>query len=193
MSNLFRTIAAALFILTTAAWADAGAASGEKLSFSASRSETLSAVVDAINHETREVTLTGSQGNTITFTASPDVRNLDQVNVGDHVFAELYEDINISLQPGNGAQAGAGQLQQMARAEQGDKPGAAVVGTTVITATVEEINLENNTFKLKGPEGNVQEFTARNPENLRKASVGDLVVFTITQALGIVVKAPAGE
>lgn len=193
MKNLFRLIALTLLFLTAAAWADENMPSSEKLSISASRSETLSAVVDAVNHETREVTLTGSRGNTVTFIASPDVRNLDQVNVGDNVFAELYEEVNISLHGVKGMEAAAGQMQEMGRAAKGDKPGAAVVGTTVITATVEEINLENNTFKLKGPQGNVQEFTARDPENLKKAEVGDLVVITVTQALGILVEAPAAE
>ena len=113
--------------------------------------------------------------------------------MGDHVFAELYEEVNISVRDAQGMQPGAGQMQEMARAAEGDKPGGAVVGTTVITATVEEINLENNTFKLKGPQGNVKEFVAENPENLKKAAVGDLVIITITQALGIIVKAPEGE
>jgi len=193
MNNLFRVITLTLLFLTAPVWADEGMTSSEKLSISASRSETLSAVVDAVNHETREVTLTGSRGNTVTFIASPDVRNLDQVNVGDHVFAELYEEVNISLHGVKDMEPGAGQMQEMARAPEGDKPGAAIVGTTVITATVEEINLENNTFKLKGPQGNVQEFTARDPENLKKAEVGDLVVITVTQALGILVEAPAAE
>jgi hypothetical protein len=193
MNKLFQVITATLLILSASAWAAEDNATGEKLSLSASHSESLSAVVDAVNHETREVTLTGSKGNTITFTASPDVRNLDQVNVGDRVFAELYEEVNISVQAVNDAKPGAGQMQQISSAKKGDKPGAAVVGTTVVTATVEEINLENNTFKLKGPEGKVQQFTAENPENLKKAAVGDLVVITVTQALGIVVKAPEGE
>ena len=46
----------------------------------------------------------------------------------------------------------------------------------VITATVEEINIEANTFKLKGPAGEIREYEARDPENLKKAEVGDLVV-----------------
>lgn len=193
MKPIFRLVAFAVLFLSVSAWAEEAAPNSDKPYISASRSETLSAVVDAVNYETREVTLTGSRGNTVSFVAGPDVRNLEQVNVGDHVLAELYEEVTISVQAADGAQPGAGQMQQAARAEKGDKPGAAVVDTTVITATVEEINIENNTFKLKGPQGNVQEFTARNPENLKKAAVGDLVVITITQAMGIVVKEPDAE
>ena len=63
----------------------------------------------------------------------------------------------------------------------------------MITATVEEINLENNTFKLKGPSGEVQEYVARDPENLKKAEVGDLVVITYTEAVAISVEKTTGE
>jgi len=60
--------------------------------------------------------------------------------------------------------------------------------SVVITATVEEINLGTNTFKLKGPQANVQEYTARNPDNLKKAAVGDLVVIIKTQIITLTVE-----
>jgi len=37
-------------------------------------------------------------------------------------------------------------------------PGVAAMDTTVVVSTVEEINLETNTFKLKGPDGVVTEY-----------------------------------
>ena len=64
---------------------------------------------------------------------------------------------------------------------------------TVIIATVEEINLEANTFKLKGPDGEVNEYTARNPENLKRSAVGDLVVITVTEAIAITVEEQMAE
>ena len=72
-------------------------------------------------------------------------------------------------------------------------PAGAVMDSTVITATVEEINLENNTFKLKGPSGEINEYVARNPENLKKADVGDLVVITLTEAIALKVEKTTAE
>ena len=57
-----------------------------------------------------------------------------------------------------------------ARAEAGAMPGGAISDTLILTAVVEEIDLERNTFKLRGPEGNVREFAARDPENLRRVT-----------------------
>ena len=72
-------------------------------------------------------------------------------------------------------------------------PGVAAMDATVITATVEEINLEKNTFKLKGPDGTINEYAARNPENLRRSKVGDLVVITATTAVAITVEEKHAE
>src|SRR5512135_1538941 len=45
----------------------------------------VTATVEAIDQKTREVTLKGPKGNTITFTAGPEVKNLAQVQKGDQV------------------------------------------------------------------------------------------------------------
>jgi hypothetical protein len=72
-------------------------------------------------------------------------------------------------------------------------PGLAAMDAKVVTATVEEINVDNNTFKLKGPDGVVNEYVARNPENLKRAEVGDLVVITITEAVAITVEKSSAD
>lgn len=168
-----------------------GHGKADKPSFSASRTLTMGALVEAIDHDTREVTLVGPEGDQVTITASPDVRNLAQIEVGDAVIAEVHEEVSIEVFANpEGIAPNAGELVAEARAAEGEMPGASIMDAVVITAVVEEINLESNTFKLRGPEGNVREFAARDPENLRRAEVGDLVVITITQAMGIIVERP---
>jgi len=160
----------------------------DKPSFSASRSLTDTAKVEAINHETREVTLLQEDGSELNFVASEEARNLDQVQVGDMVVATYLENMTVEVISVENAEAGAGVIKGLARTEEGEMPGAIKGATVVVTAIVEEINIEANTFKLKGPEGNVKEFTARNPENLKKAAVGDLVVITHTKAIALTVE-----
>jgi len=165
-----------------------------KPSISASRTVSVAAEVQAIDHETREVTLASADGETFTFTASDEVRNLGQVEVGDRVLAEIHEEINISVYANpEGLEPGAGTVSAMGRAAEGAMPAGGAMDTLIITAVVEEIDLENNTFKLRGPQGNIKQFAARNPENLRRAEVGDLVVISITQAAGIMVERPAED
>lgn len=196
MKKILLALVASLVALpfaATTALAD-GHGATEKPSMSASRTLTMGAMVEAIDQETREVTLKGPEGEVVTITASPDVRNLSQIEAGDSVLAEVYEEVTIQVFANpDGLEPDAGEFMAEARAAEGEMPGGAVMDTVVITAVVEEINLETNTFKLRGPEGNVREFAARNPDNLRRAEVGDLVVITITQAMGIIVERPATE
>ena len=48
-------------------------------------------------------------------------------------------------------------------------------------------------FKLMGPDGLVEEYTVENPEDLKKATVGDLVVITNTETMAISVEKTVAE
>lgn len=160
--------------------------------FYASVTREVSAEVTAIDHATRIVTVRNDNGEMHTFNAPAEVRNLAQVEVGDMIYA-MYDSVyTVEVLPNDGEEASAATIDAMARAEEGEKPGMAAMETTVITATVEDINIEANTFKLKGPQGKVTEYTARNPDNLKRAKVGDLVVMTVTDSVAITVE-EAGE
>ncbi len=78
MNVLKYTSVLALLLAGTIAIAGEEQAATEKPSFSASQSQMVTARVEAINHETREVTLLRADGETISFTASDEARNLDQ-------------------------------------------------------------------------------------------------------------------
>ncbi len=181
--------AATLLVLSTllaVAWAQE--AEMERPSMSTSRTMTVSAVVEAIDHETRVVTVRKADGEEITFTASEEARNLGQVAVGDILRAEYVETLSIEVMANEGFEPEAAGAAAMARTKEGQMPGVAAMEQAVITAVVEEINLENNTFKLREPDGSVREYVARVPENLKRAKVGDLVVITVTNTVAIVVE-----
>jgi len=183
---------AALLLATSVVLAGTDEAELDRPSFAASQSMVVSAVVEAIDHETRIVTVRKADDEVITFTASEEARNLGQVSVGDMLIAEYMESVTIDVIANDGMEADAAEASAMARTEEGEMPGVAAMDSVIVISTVEEINVENNTFKLKGPDGVVEEFVARNPENLKRAMVGDLVVMTVTEAVAITVeKAPA--
>ncbi len=178
----------ALLFAVSAAWASGHEGTMAKPSFSASQSSMISAVVEAIDHETRVVTVRTADGEETTFTASSDARNLDQVSVGDILVVEYVETISVEVMANEGFEPEAIEAVAMARTEKGEMPGVAAMAANVVISTVEEINLEANTFKLKGPDGVVTEYVARNPENLKRSAVGDLVVITVTEAIAITVE-----
>ena len=193
MKNILLPLITAFLFVSTASFAGEDDAMLDRPSFSASQTVTTSAVVTAINKETRVVTLQQNDGEEITFTAGDEVRNLDQVSVGDILIAEYVETISIEVMANEGMEAAAAGAAAMARTEKGEMPGFAAMDATVVTSTVEEINLEKNTFKLKDVDGTINEYAARNPDNLRRAKVGDLVVTTVSTAVAIAVEKQAAE
>ncbi len=182
-----------LLLFASTSWATESTPAVDKPSMSTSQTVKLTALVEAINHETREVTLRGPEGNSVSFVASEEARNLGQVKVGDIVMAEYVQSMSIEVIAGDGSEPGAGSLEVAARTEEGEMPGVAMMDSVVVTATVVDINIEANTFKLKGPDGEVTEYTARDPENLKKSEVGDLVVITYTEALALSVEKTTAE
>ena len=188
----FTTILALLTFGTIVGAADEAVVE-DKPSFSARQSTMVTAEVEAIDQETREVTLRRADDEAITFIASEEARNLNMVRVGDIVNAEYVETLSIEVVANDGAEPEKRELAGMARTEEGQMPGFAAFDATVVTATVEEINLEANTFKLRGPDGTVNEYVARNPDNLRRAAVGDLVIITVTEAVAISVEIGLAE
>jgi len=193
MKNIKYISIVALLLTATVVLAADEEAMLDRPSFSASQSMTISAVVEAIDHESRVVTVRKPDGEALTFTASDEARNLDQVEVGDVLIAEYTESVSIEVMANDGMEADAAEASAMARTKKGEMPGFAAMDATVVTATVEEINLEMNTFKLKGPDGTVNEYVARNPDNLKRAAVGDLVVITATESVAITVEAQPEE
>ena len=192
MKTIKFTIFVALSLIGAIFGTTAGAADelamDEKPSFFASQSVKVTAVVEAIDLETRVVTLRRPQGDTVTFTASDEARNLDQVFVGDIVNAEYEEILSIEVVANDGTEPEKLEIGGMARTAKGEMPGLAAFDAQQVIATVEEINLEANTFKLKGPDGTVNEYVARNPDNLRRSEVGDLVIITTSQAVAFSVE-----
>jgi len=163
------------------------AAPQEKPSLSESVTMTAEATVTAVNHETRQVTIKDAAGESFTFIASDEVRNLAQVDVGDMLVVEYMEAIDIQvLEPGQ-AELGVAEAAAAARAEPGQKPGGAAISETILIVEIEAINKENETVTLKNAEGNSKTVKVRNPANLDKVAIGDKVMITYTESLAIVV------
>ena len=117
----------AALLATNAVLAGAEEATLDRPSFAASQSMTVTAVVEAIDHETRVVTVRKPDGEAITFTASEEARNLDQVSVGDVLLAEYQETVTIDVIANDGMGADAAEASAMARTKEGEMPGVAAM------------------------------------------------------------------
>ena len=170
------------------------ASTDDEKPFLATTSEiVITATVKALNKETRILTLVGQEGEEHTVLVSEDARNLDQVEVGDELTITYLENVTIEVVDGQGVEAAQGSIVAAVRAEEGQKPGAAMGETNIAVLKVVDINIEANTFKLEDANGMIKEFKARNPENLKRSSVGDAVIISTTQTVAVdVLAVPKG-
>jgi Cu/Ag efflux protein CusF len=149
---------------------------------------TVKATIEAIDTTNRTVTLKGPKGNLLTLTVDESVDRFNAMKVGDRVKADYYESVAYEVQkPGAAAPpdtitAGAGRLS-------GEKPGGAVMETTVTTVTIEAIDLETPAVTIRTSDGATQSFRVRKRKNLEGVKVGDRVQVTQTSALMIAVEA----
>jgi Cu/Ag efflux protein CusF len=182
------TAALAGLALAALGCATSSAEAGKPKKYEESRTETATAVVEAIDQATRKVTLRAQDGRSFTFVAGPEVRNLAQVQAGDLVKVQYTESLAVEVRKGDGSAPDAQVAAAAGRAEPGEKPAAAVAATTTITATVETIDTANSRVTLKGPAGNYRVVKVKDPAKLKGVSVGDLVVITYTESVGIAVE-----
>lgn len=150
--------------------------------------EVITAQVVGIDKQDRAVTLRGSQGNVTTVEVGEDVRNFDQIEVGDTVKVTYYEAVALYFgKPGTQPSADAGAV--VARSEKGEKPGLYAVGAVDISATVQAINKAERTVTLKGPDGSEATVSVdpsmKEFDNLR---VGDTIHARYTEAIAISVE-----
>ena len=149
----------------------------------------LSAKVVAIDKATRTLTLKGQKGEAVDFVASADVKNFDQIKVGDMVVARYVQALTLELRNTKAA-AGAPKVREEAvKAKPGDKPAVAGVREVTAIADVTAVDPKKSTITLKGPRGNIVTLDVKNPDQFKVVKVGDQVEVTYTEALALSVEA----
>jgi len=150
--------------------------------------QTITATVEAIQAETREVTLKGPKGNYVTVTVPPEVKRFSEIKVGDTISATYYENIVLRVQrpgekPVNTDEAA------VTRGTAG--PGGTVASQRTITATITEIDMQVPSITFSGPNNWKYSSKVVDKKALASVKVGDKVDITWTEAVLISVQPPA--
>ena len=148
----------------------------------------VTAVIIGIDRTTRDITLRGPRNNWVVVTAGPDVKNFDQMNVGDQVHARYTEALVIELKKGNDLAVTRTEEASAKGAAPGAQPHGVAGRRITVVADVIAVNRATQTVTLKGPQLTV-DVKVDDPDQLRRIKKGDQVYATYTQALAIVVEA----
>ena len=152
---------------------------------------TASAKVEAIDAATRTVTLKMPKGDTRSLVASEEVRNFDQIKVGDTLKVKYLESLTLELKKEGKAIVGRTESGVLERSAPGQKPGGGAAREVKVVADVVNVDAKAKLVTLKGEKGRTVDLPVRDPEQLKLIKKGDQVEATYTEALAIALEPAA--
>ena len=160
---------------------------GGKLAGGESAAIKMQANVDKIDYTARTLSIKSSDGKVNDFLVGPEVKNFNQIKVGDQVNVEAFTAVDFEVRKPTleELELADTSIEIAAKASAGQMPAAGAVKGQLKIATVEAIDKDKQTVSLKGidPNGSVTVVKAKYPQNLSKVKVGDTIVVTVTQSL----------
>jgi len=149
------------------------------------------ATVVEVQTAKRLVSLRRPDGQVVTVELGPEVRNFDQIHVGDKVIASYYEAIGFALMDPKEPTAPGEAAVVAGRALPGERPEAAVGGFVETTVTIESVDNKAHTVTFKGEDGLVRTVPVEKEDGrvfASKLKPGDRVVISYEEAIAISVE-----
>jgi hypothetical protein len=146
----------------------------------------VTATVTSIDKASRIVTLKGPEGRSVDVVAGSEVKNFDQIHVGDRVTVQYQEALSLELRKVR-SNAAPTVAAVAGTAKPGDRPAALVGQEITALADVVAVDPKKSIISLKGPRGNVIDLKVRNPEQFKVVKKGDQVEVVYTQAVAMAV------
>ena len=143
--------------------------------------KTETGVVEAIEAQSRSLTLRKADGTVVTTTAGPDVKRFDEIKVGDKVKARYYENLVIRVKA-PGEKAVDTDVKDAVASGQG-LPGGTKARQRTLTCTITDIDMNTPTITFTSANGWKYTSKVRDKAALAKVKVGDKVDIIWTDAL----------
>ncbi|MFN0041022.1 MAG: hypothetical protein ACKVP2_16025 [Burkholderiales bacterium] len=149
------------------------------------RSAKIKATVEAIDAESRHLTVMGPRGYSMRMRVADRVRNLPDIRVGDEVTVRYNESVGLALHKLD-ASAGEGSPQTVAFGEPAD-------GHKVVDAEVQAVAVKQKTLSLKDADGNIVDLYVRDTKLLETLEVGELIRATHSEAVVVSIEPPKSK
>lgn len=146
-------------------------------------------VITGIDKATRTLKVKGPQGNEAEVVAGPDVKNFDQLKVGDKVNVAYVEALVVELKKGGGMKVERTDKSTMVQAKPGETPQGGVAKQVTAVGDVTKVDAATQTITVKGPQRTI-DLKVKDPEQFKLIKVGDQLEVTYTAAVALSV-APA--
>jgi hypothetical protein len=147
----------------------------------------ITASVEAIDAAARTVTLKGPRGKVVTLAVGPQVKNFDQVKVGDLVVVRYAEALTLELKKDGKELRQRSEREGSGTAQPGERPAAAAGRQITVIADVTAVDRKKQIVTLRGPKQTV-ELKLRDPKQIKLVKVGDQVEATYQEAMAVSVE-----
>ena len=146
---------------------------------------TITATVQAVDMEKRELTLGDQDSVGTTFVVDEQVKRLDEIRTGDKIKLEYYISLVSEIRDPTEEEKSAPLtvLETLAKAPADTSPVGGGLRQIKAVVTIKDIDLENTLVTVKGPMGRYLTLKPIYPERLNLVKVEDTVIVTYTEAL----------
>jgi hypothetical protein len=198
MNKLSTLITAIVAAISLSALAQTPAATGGSMTATApgkgvaANVVEITASVQAVNKADRTVTIKGPRGHAETVEVGPEVKNFDQIKVGDRIALRYVEALSLELKKGGKTPVARTDSAMGATAKPGEKPAAGLGRQIHVVANVVAVDAATQTVSLKGPKQTV-DLHVDDPEQFKLVKVGDQVEATYTEAVALSVEPVAAK
>ena len=191
--NLLALSAFAILPLTVAAQS---VINGVKLvgpgRFAGTVEETATLLVTSVDPATRIIGLKRANGEPLEIVAGPEVKNLDQIKVGDNVTSRHTLALVMELVKGGNGIRERVESSDSGSAKPGEKPEAYSAKKIAFVADVKKVDKKKQVVTLLGATNNTVLLKIRDPEQLKLIKKGDQIEGVYAEAVSISVEtAPA--
>ena len=147
------------------------------------------AKVTAVDPVKRTVTLVNPDGITNSYELGKNVRNFDQIKVGDEVKATLLEAVAVAVSKSSAPPDASGR-DLVAVAPKGAMPGVIMARTRQISAKIVSVDTQARTVTVEGPAGGTPTIRVGPKVNMNELQKGEDVTLRVTDALALRVEKP---
>ena len=142
------------------------------------RSVKTRATVEAIDLQTREVSLKASRGHLMTLRVENRVRNLAEIRKGDEVNVRYNQSVAVEMRKLMEGEMATPEFEPVTSLPE-TAPDA---GRSMVYAEVDAVSPREKTVFLKDSDGRIRDVYVRDPKVLASVVAGDQVIATVTQA-----------
>lgn len=146
------------------------------------------ATVRSVDQSTRSLVLRTADGDDTLIVAGPEVRNFDQIQVGDTVSATYKEALLAEVLPKGTATSEPRTSLAKTRSQPGETPAMSVSASVSTDVVIQSVDQSFDTVTFKRQDGVVRTVAVEDPKAtqfLQKLKAGDEVRVTYTEATAI--------